>query len=468
MTHTARGRSPVRHRSWVTIVLLGLVWIIPGSPRAIAQQMPPCRPASAAATASLAPMLARVLPTVVSIRVVGRRQIPRPLAMAGTSSQPSDSNYETTLAGGSGVVIDAVRGLVVTNHHVTMNAASIEIELSDGRKLPGKVIGADPGTDISLLKIDGQLPSSIKLGNSDCLAVGDLVVTVGSPYGLQGSASLGIVSALNRSDLGASIFEDFIQTDAAINAGNSGGALVNVRGELVGINTASGGGRRPPAGIGFAVPSRVALSVADQLLARGKVVRGAIGFGTEALTSERARQLDLPFSSGLLVIAVGRGSPAERTGYTLGAVIRTVDGRAIRTRSEYIGLLATKSVGDEVALEIHASGKTDTVRVRMALFEINPPATIIPEQSGVLGGIAVGELLPSFPAYGSVRGVRILDIPDGSKASAAGLRKDDVIMDIDGTPVGTVDDLVKTLRATTNAMRVSIQRGEALYWAEVR
>ena len=233
---------------------------------------------------SLAPMLERVIPAVVSVRVAGERY--RTVEIRPASSErregpsPPRAPREPFRAGGSGVIVDAGRGLIVTNNHVIVDATTIMVALGDGRVFDARLVGRDIGTDVALLKIDAPDLPFVPLGNSDELKVGDIVVAIGNPFGLEGTATMGIVSALMRSDIGYEIFEDFIQIDASINPGNSGGALVNLKGELVAINTAVAGGGRS-VGIGFAIPVNLARNVGEQLHKYGMVRRGGLGMLTQ-------------------------------------------------------------------------------------------------------------------------------------------------------------------------------------------
>ena len=272
---------------------------------------------------SLAPMLERVTPAVVNISA---QDEPDPQArMAGGGRQNV----------GSGVIVDAAQGNILTNHHVVRGASAIRVSLQDGRSFSAKVVGSDPDTDLAVLRIPAENLQALALSDSSDLRVGDFVVAIGDPFGLGQSASSGIVSALDRSNLRAAGYQNFIQTDASINPGNSGGALVNLNGELVGINTMiytpSGGN----VGIGFAIPSNLAAEVMRQLLQHGQVQRGGLGLDTLDITPRNARQLGLaPGSSGVAVARVADGSPAQQAGVQARDQIVAVDGKPVSTSAQ--------------------------------------------------------------------------------------------------------------------------------------
>jgi serine protease Do/serine protease DegQ len=296
---------------------------------------------SAAEQPSLAPMLERVLPSIVSISVEGQAS---DNAEFDAPAEPSKTLFSLTedetgsshplVTKGSGVIIDSARGLVLTNNHLLKNAGTIAIGAPDGTTYAAQIVGADPQTDIAVLRIKAPNLVEIKIGDSSKLRVGDYVVAIGNPFGLKQTATLGIVSALNRSGVGLEDYENFIQTDAALNPGNSGGALVNLDGELVGINTAIIGAGGANAGIGFAIPINLANRIAKQLIDHGKIDRGQIGVIVQDVTPDLAKALTLGAANGALVSEVLEGSPAEAAGIKPGDAISAVDQTAIHNATE--------------------------------------------------------------------------------------------------------------------------------------
>ena len=282
---------------------------------------------------SLAPLLKSVTPSVVNIAVMGKN-----------SDEPE--------VAGSGVIVDAKAGYVLTNHHVIAHADRIVVTLKDDRKFDATLVGSDPDTDIALLKIAAQNLKALPLGDADHLEVGDYVLAIGNPFGLGQAVTSGIVSALGRTGLGLESYENFIQTDASINPGNSGGALINLRGELIGINTAiftPGGGN---VGVGFAVPINMAESVMKQLVANGEVHRGRLGVQVKDLTPELAESLGVAARQGAVVDFVDVLSPAQRAGLALGDIILAVDGNPVRSAADLRNRVGLTPVGHKIQLSL--------------------------------------------------------------------------------------------------------------------
>jgi Do/DeqQ family serine protease len=327
---------------------------------------------------SIAPLLKEVTPAVVNIAVRGHVRVQNPLLndpfFRRFFNVPEGGVEQEFQAAGSGVVIDADKGYVLTNHHVITNADQIMVTLKDRRRFKATLVGSDAATDVALLKIDGDRLTALKLGNSDKLEVGDFVVAIGNPFGLGQTVTSGIVSALGRGGLSADSYEDFIQTDASINPGNSGGALINMKGELIGVNSAilapSGGN----VGIGFAVPINMAKSVVDQLLRYGSIQRGRLGVSIQDLTPDLAESLHIPRAAGAVVASVEPGSPAAKAGLKSGDVIVAADHHAMQNASalrNYIGLLR---VGTTVDLTVLRGGERMDVSAKVAPAPPSPPA----------------------------------------------------------------------------------------------
>jgi serine protease Do len=353
---------------------------------------------------------------------------------------------------GSGVIVSG-DGYIVTNNHVVSKATQIQVLLSDKRSFKGKVMGADPQTDIAVIKIDAQNLPVVPFGDSDQMKVGDTVMAFGNPFGQYFTVTRGSVSALGRSLSDPDKFEDFIQTDAAINPGNSGGALVNVRGQVIGINTAivssnSGpGGEGGFIGIGFAIPSDTAKHVMEDLIKTGKVARGYLGVSIRSLDEDMAKQFKVPDTSGALVQDVTSGGPADKAGIKNGDVIRKFDGRTVQGSGQLTATVTNMNPGTEVALDILRDGKPMTIHLtlgeRPANLSATPGVGKAPSE-GALRGITVQNLTPDIRDQlglpPDVRGVVISNLEPGSPAAQAGIQPGDVIESIDRHSVNSVAD----------------------------
>jgi Do/DeqQ family serine protease len=309
---------------------------------------------------TLAPMLRRVMPGVVSITVEAREPAEDnplyrdPYYRQFFGNQPPAERQ--ILAAGSGVIIDAEHALVITNNHVVTNAERIGVALSDGRRVEAKLVGTDPATDIALLSIAAPKTVALPLGNSDALEIGDYVVAIGNPFGLGQTATMGIVSALSRTGLGIEGYEDFIQTDAAVNPGNSGGALVDVEGKLIGVNTAIVGPSGGNVGVGFAIPINMAREVADQLARFGKVARGQLGVAIEDHPAAMSFAMQAHTPPGAMVTSVSHGSPAEKAGIHSGDVIIAIDGKQIFSAAQLRTRIGLMRVGAAVEIALLRNG----------------------------------------------------------------------------------------------------------------
>jgi Do/DeqQ family serine protease len=319
---------------------------------------------------TLAPMLERVTPAVVNIATEGRVRLPRnPLLedpfFRHFFNLPNQPLERRTQSLGSGVVVDARNGYIVTNQHVIENAQSITVTLRDGRQLSAKIIGSDPDSDLAVIQVPTSGLTALSLADSDTLRVGDFVVAIGNPFGLGQTVTSGIVSALGRTGLGIEGYEDFIQTDASINPGNSGGALVNLAGELVGINTAilapSGGN----VGIGFAIPVNMVSQVMGQIVKYGEVRRGQLGVTVQDLTPQLARAFGISEYQGAVIAQVQPNSAAARGGLKAGDVVMAINDKPVRNSGTLKNLIGLLPVGEEVKLDILREGKPLTVTVRI-------------------------------------------------------------------------------------------------------
>jgi len=381
---------------------------------------------------SLAPMLERVTPTVVNISTRGPALGQSPLMddpfFRRFFGPRATERVPVPRSAGSGVIVDAEEGLVITNEHVVTGAADIVVTLADGRERAASLVGADPEADIALLRIEPGELVALPWADSDTLRVGDFCVAIGNPFGLGQTVTSGIVSALGRSGLGIEAFEDFIQTDASINPGNSGGALVNLRGELIGINTAILGPAGGNVGIGFAIPANLASDLVAQLLEYGEVRRGALGIAAQPLTPALAEALGTDARAGVVIGRVQPDSPAERAGLRVGDVITRIDGRAVRDMGAVRNRIGLVRVGQRLRLELVRDG--DPLELEVTVGEL-------PRGNRLLEGVAFAErrLRDGRPV------VVVESAERDSVAWRAGLRTGDLVLAVGERRVASVDEL---------------------------
>lgn len=416
---------------------------------------------------SLAPMLKHVIPGVVNISVKGTKKNVGPMFNIPEEFRfmfPDLGRQQTRQfrALGSGVIINAKDGLIITNHHVIDEADEIRIALSDGREFKAKKIGSDPHTDLALLKIDEKFSNltEIKLGDSDAMEVGDFAVAIGNPFGLGQTVTSGIISALGRTGLNIENIENFIQTDAAINSGNSGGALVNLRGELIGINTAILGPNGGNIGIGFAIPSNMVKTVAAQLEKYGEIRRGQLGITGTELSPDLAKSFGYEANSGAFVNEVLKGGAAEKAGIKPGDIITSINGKSISSFGELRAKIATIGAGSEVELGVFRNGKTITVKAKLSEAQ-----ELSSSDSGALSEAFEGATFTN--ADGS--GVEVTKVEKRSPAYSIGLREGDIITAVNRNEVKNIDDLRKYVRDADGRIgALRIQRGESTIYVTFR
>lgn len=400
------------------------------------------RPSGVAPAYSLAPLLKTVVPSVVSVRVIGEAY--KPFTLKNVTASVLEKALSVTpkagfRSGGSGVIVDATRGLILTNHHVVENAVDVSIALSTGEILPAKLLGTDAGSDIAVLQVNAKGLASLPLGNSDRLQVGDYVVAVGSPYGLEKTATFGIVSALLRTDVGHGLFEQFVQMDAAINPGNSGGALVTMDGKLIAINTASSG---KAIGIGFAVPINMARAIMIQLVADGKMRYGALGMVTRSLAADMPEAKASGIFRGAIVESVLMGSPAMSAGVRIGDIITAIDDKPVYTSGDYISRVVVRPVGTKLPVEIFSQGALKRFALEVSDLVARPQPIAVAEKALGIGGALIVPILVGSKSFGIHRGVEITGSLQGSNAELLGLMKDDVITTIAGKRVTTPSEAI--------------------------
>ncbi|MDS6603936.1 serine endoprotease DegQ [Enterobacter hormaechei] len=411
---------------------------------------------------SLAPMLEKVLPAVVSVQVEGTarqsQRIPEELKKYFGEDAP-DQQAQPFEGLGSGVIIDAAKGYILTNNHVISQADKISVQLNDGREFDAKLIGGDDQSDIALLQV--QNPSNltqIAIADSDKLRVGDFAVAVGNPFGLGQTATSGIVSALGRSGLNLEGLENFIQTDASINRGNSGGALLNLNGELIGINTAilaPGGGS---IGIGFAIPSNMAKTLSQQLIQFGEVKRGLLGIKGMEMSADIAKAFKLNVQRGAFVSEVLPNSGSAKAGVKSGDVIVSLNDKPLSSFAELRSRIATTEPGAKVKLGLIREGKPLTVEVTL---DKSTSSSASAEQ---ISPALQGATLSDGQLKNGTKGISVTTVEKSSPAAQAGLHQDDVIVGVNRTRVQSIAEMRKVLESKPAVIALQIIRGnDTLY-----
>lgn len=415
---------------------------------------------------SLAPMLEQVTPAVVSIRVTKtverapnfsfRGQVPDELRryfenVPGFGNQGGTERVPYAMGQGSGIIIDADSGYVVTNHHVVDGASDIVVQLSDGRHFDAKLLGSDASTDVALLQIEANNLVDIELADVGTVQVGDYVVAIGNPFGIGQTVTSGIVSALGRAGLNNDNYEDFIQTDAAINVGNSGGALVDMEGRLIGMNTAIISGSGGSNGIGFAVPGNMLAAVTEHLKRDGEVRRGMLGVTIADVTPDVVAALDVGVDAGAIVTSIVPGSAAEKAGVQISDVIVSVDGETISGSRELRNTVGLKTRGQEVELALYRNGQRMTLNARIGgpegraeIAEAGEDSETPVDSASNFRGARL-QTLPANNNSGVTSGVVVAEIADRSPAYAAGLREGDIIVEVNRQAVASAADFNEAL-----------------------
>lgn len=418
---------------------------------------------------SLAPMLEKILPAVVTVKTKGKNvaqttqnNIPEEFRFFFPFFAEQQTQPRVVQGLGSGVIIDAKKGYIVTNNHVVKDADEIAISLNDGREFPAKLIGKDTQSDIAVLQIEKPTDlAEMHLADSDKLRVGDFAVAIGNPFGLGQTVTSGIVSALARSGLNVSGIENFIQTDASINRGNSGGALVNLNGELIGINTAiiaPGGGN---VGIGFAIPSNMVRDLTSQIIQFGNVQRGLLGIKGLELNSELAKVFKLNVQKGAFVAEVIADSSAEKGGIQAGDVIVSIDDRPIASFSDLRARIATMGIGKKIKLGIIRDDKALTLDVTLQSNQGSkqPAKTILPQLAGAEFSDANAD---------GVEGVHIDSVTKDSFAARLGLKENDVIVAVNSEKIKKISDLKRIVDSKPAAIALKIMRGKSTVFLVLR
>ena len=399
------------------------------------------------AVTSLAPLVEAAAPAVVNIRVTQVRRNPfgRPGEVGGA---------------GSGVIVDAENGYILTNHHVVGEADEIQVSLIDGRTLDAEIVGSDAGTDIALIKVEADDLTDMPIGDSEEVRVGDFVIAIGNPYGLTHTVTSGIVSALGRTNISRDGFEDFIQTDASINPGNSGGALVNMSGELIGINSMifsrSGGN----VGIGFAVPTEIASSIMGQILDFGEIRRGLLGVNIQSIDREAAETLDIDVEGGALITRVFPESAAEKAGLEVGDIIVGVNDKNVTSAAELRNTIGLLRSGDKIDIRYVRDNKS-----RSASAELGRAEDQLMSGADIHPGLAGASFAPSSTSSDS--GVEVTNVEEGSPAAQRGLRSGDVITAVNRVLVRNLRDLA-AIAENNRILFLLVQRGDRSLMLQIR
>ena len=414
---------------------------------------------------SLAPLVKKVAPAVVNIRVsqTVRSQSPYGDEMFrrffGMPDLEGGRSREVASAG-SGVIVDAANGYILTNHHVVDGADKIQISLFNDDSLDAEIIGSDAATDIAVIKVDPKNLVELPIGDSDQVEVGDFVIAIGNPFGLGHTVTSGIVSALGRTGISRNGYEDFIQTDASINPGNSGGALVNMRGELVGINSAIVSRTGGNVGIGFAVPSEIARSIMRQILDFGEVRRGLLGVSIQTIDSESAKALGAEVDSGALVSAIEPGSAAENAGLHVDDIIVRVNDKKIDNSRELANAIGLKGSGEIIDIEFVRNGRNRKVRATLGQRTITQSSG-----SDMHPGLQGARFATS--SANATGGIDVTEVQPGSAAAQRGLRSGDIIIAVNRQQVQNLQQL-QEISDTNRILFLLVQRGDRSLMLQIR
>ena len=416
---------------------------------------------------TIADVAAKVTPSVVSVFSERTSAHPRRSGFGDPMFDyffgPRRNMPEKNL--GSGVIVGA-DGVILTNNHVIAQADKIRVALQDGREFDAKVVGTDPESDVAVLRISAKNLSAIEIADSSRIRIGDLVLAIGNPFGIGQTVTMGIISAVGRANMGITDYEDFIQTDAAINPGNSGGALVDMDGKLVGINTAIASRSGGYQGIGFAIPSNMALQVKNAILADGKVKRGWLGVAIQDVTPDLARSMNLDARRGVLVSDVTKGSPAAKAGLQRGDVILSIDGKQLGSSAQLRNAIALGGSGKKLRLEALRDGKPRTFDVTL----VETPRDVARGggatlDKGLLGGVTVQALdrdqRRKLHAPDDLTGVVVTGVDPSSDAAALGLREGDIIVELNKKPMKGVDAFKEAAKSTERGVLLLVYRDGA-------
>lgn len=412
---------------------------------------------------SLAPMLKRTTPAVVNIATSGTVRIQQNPLFNDPFFQhffemPSQPQERKTQSLGSGVIVDAKNGYILTNNHVIDKADEITVSLRNGETHQAKVIGTDPESDVAVIQIKAENLTAIPLGDSEKLNVGDFAVAIGNPFGLGQTVTSGIISAIERSGLGIEGYENFIQTDASINPGNSGGALVDLNGNLIGINTAifsqSGGN----IGIGFAIPVNMANSIMQQLITSGEVKRGHLGAQAQDLTPQLAQAFNIPFRRGAVISHVDKDSPADRAGLKPGDIVTEINGKTVRNANMLRNTMGLLRIGQNVEIKVLRDNKALTLNAKVKENENTAQGIQGEKLHRHLAGTELQNIQPGSKLYGHIDGVVITSVEQGSPAARTGLRRGDIITSANRKNIKNIAELKGAIKGNSSLL-INVRRG---------
>ncbi len=418
------------------------------------------------AVPSLAPLVERVSPAVVNIRVSQTVQQRSPFAddpfwqFFGGQNAPGGSRQ--VASAGSGVIVDAEQGYILTNHHVVADADEIRVSLMDGGELDAEVVGSDPATDIALIRVAADDLTEMPIGNSEDVRVGDFVLAIGNPFGLGHTVTSGIVSALGRAGINPNGYEAFIQTDASINPGNSGGALVNMNGELVGINSAIISRTGGNVGIGFAVPTEIAGSIMRQILDFGEVRRGLLGVTIQGIDAEIAEALNASVDRGALITEIVPGSAAEDSGLRVDDIIIAVNEEKISNATELRNAIGLKGSGESVDIRYIRDGETRSTTAKLGRADVAAAAG-----ADIHPGLTGAQLATYRAANGTEAGVEITAIVGGSPAAQRGLRDGDVVTQVNRRGVRNLAQF-REVAVGNRILFLRVERGDRSLMLQIR
>lgn len=413
---------------------------------------------------SIAPMLQNVLPAVVNIKAqikVNDLNTLREILKQRRGTQNNEEgnvtlpNVYTSVA--SGVIVDAKNGYILTNAHVISEAQTVTVTLGDGRHYTAKIIGLDKPSDVALLQITAKNLTATQIGDSNKVKVGDFVAAIGNPFGLSQTVTSGIVSALGRTTLGIENYENFIQTDAPINPGNSGGALINMQGQLIGINTAILAPSMGSIGIGFAIPANMAKSVMQQLIEYGNVKRGVLGIGAQDVTPELASAFNLSITKGAAVTQVLPNSPAQQAGVLVGDIITSVNNVEIKNASDVVNTIGFLRVDSKTNINILRNNKQITVSV--TLTDAKKRKESIEQSDPFFYGVGLKDFTALSPIHGNVQGVLVVSVEEDSNAWHSDLRPGDVITSINQQKIATIAELHERIAKADKTLLLNVLRG---------
>lgn len=417
-------------------------------------------------TDSIAPVLEKVMPSVVNIRAQIKitdfntlRELQKQRSLRNKNEEDNDQNLPNTFVSvGSGVIVDAANGYILTNAHVVNDATTVVVTLSDNRHYTAKTIGLDKPSDIALIQIKGKNLTAMTMGDSNKLKVGDFVAAIGNPFGLNHSVTSGIVSALGRTTLGIESFENFIQTDAPINPGNSGGALMNMQGQLIGINTAIlAPDNRGSIGIGFAIPANMAKSIMMQLISFGDVKRGILGVGAQTITPELASAFNANITKGAAVAYVLPTSPAQEAGLQVGDIITAVNGIEIKNAGEVLNTVGFLRVDSKTNIDVLRNNKHLTLTA--TLSDPKKRKSLVEQSDPFLYGASLKNFTILSPIHGNVQGVMVVGVEEDSNSWHSDLRPGDVITSINQQKVKNIDELKTVIAKADKQLLINVLRG---------